>query len=352
MSTLQGQAGATGLLCSVIVPVYNGKDVIARCLDALAQQTVPPGRFEVIVVDDGSTDSTGCLVADWATRHPDTQLRFITQANAGPASARNHGARLARSPLLFFTDADCIPTPGWAAALLAAMADPHVTGAMGSYCSAQTAPAARFSQLEFEERYALMQQRPTIDLVATYSAAYRRAAFLDAGGFDDTQFALPNNEDVELAYRLSSRGRRLVFAPDAVVQHEHDATWRGYFRTKVGRGYWRTVVYRSYPGKAVRDSYTPQVLKLQVVFAPLLLAGLVGGMIGRRPTRLLWGLPLLVSTLPLARLAWKRSPGDALWAPWGVLLRALAFGVGIGQAALGVRRRAGRAQMQKEQVAP
>ena len=98
------------LHCSVVVPVYNGAAVIERCLDGLGCQSISSDRYEVIVVDDGSTDTTPAVVTAWAARHPTVQLRLLRQPNAGPAAARNFGAREAQSPLVLFTDGDCAPT--------------------------------------------------------------------------------------------------------------------------------------------------------------------------------------------------------------------------------------------------
>ena len=100
------------LLCSVVIPVYNGATVITRCLDALADQTLTPDRYELLVVDDGSTDATAAVVERWRLAHPRICLALLQQANAGPAAARNRGAEHANAPLIFFTDADCAPTGG------------------------------------------------------------------------------------------------------------------------------------------------------------------------------------------------------------------------------------------------
>ncbi len=320
---------------SVIVPVYNGARVIERCLDALAAQTAPAGSFELIVVDDGSTDGTAAVVSRWAAAHPHLPLRLVSQPNRGASTARNHGAQLATTPLLFFTDADCAPAPGWAAAFVAAFAGPDApAGAMGAYGGAQATPAAAFAQLEFEERYARMRRRPSIAVASTYAAAYRRDVFWAAGGFDP---AIPDNEDTELAYRVSTQGHRLVFVPEAIVHQEHDPTWIGYLRTKAQRGYWRTLVYRRFPGKAVRDSYTPQLLKLQMPLAPAALGGLLWAAAARAPRRMLLALPFLASTLPMLRFALHQKSPAAPWVPWGSLLRALAFVIGVSRALL-VRR--------------
>jgi glycosyltransferase involved in cell wall biosynthesis len=317
------------LRCSVIVPVYNGATVIGHCLDALAAQTVASDQFEIIVVDDGSLDDTGQQVERWASRHPGCQVRQVRQQHAGPAAARNQGAGIAQAPLLLFTDADCQPAPGWVQALLNGFAGPEPpAGLMGTYRSEQRSLAARFAQLEFEDRYRRMLHQPELDVVATYSAAFRRDVFMQAGGFDPG-FPEANNEDVEFSYRLSQAGHTLRFAPEAQVYHQHASSWPGYVRTKMGRGFWRIVVYRRYPSKALKDSYTPQVLKLQIVLAPLVLVGLLWALWRRQPGPLALAAPFLLTTLPFARFAAQRDPVVAAASPWGLWLRSLAFAAGV-----------------------
>lgn len=325
----QAASGALALRCSVIVPVYNGAAVIERCLEALAGQTAPPDTFEIIIVDDGSTDATVQRVERWAAQHESCQVRVIRQAHTGPAAARNQGAAIARAPLLLFTDADCLPAPGWIEALQHGFAGPAApAGLMGTYRSEQRSLAARFAQMEFEDRYQRMLRQPHLDVVATYSAAFRRDVFLQAGGFDPG-FPKANNEDVEFSYRLSQAGHTMRFVPEAQVSHRHDASWLRYARTKMGRGYWRMVVYRRYPSKALKDSYTPQVLKLQILLAPLALLGLLGALVSRRRSPLALAAPFLLTTLPFTRFAAQRDPWVAAVAPWGLWLRSLAFAAGV-----------------------
>ena len=106
------------LSISVIVPVYNGGDTLAACLQALQNQTRLPD--EIIVVDDGSTDDS----AEIADRFG---LKVLRQRNAGPAAARNLGAQRAQGQLLLFTDADCCPASDWVERMVAPFADPLVT---------------------------------------------------------------------------------------------------------------------------------------------------------------------------------------------------------------------------------
>lgn len=337
--TAPSPAAGIAIRCSVIVPVFNGARVIGRCLDALAQQTLPPAEFEIIITDDGSTDGTAERVAEWAGQHPWVAVSLLRQQHAGPASARNRGALAARGPILLFTDADCRPVSGWIAALLAAFdtADPPA-GLMGVYRTDQTDLAGRFAQMEFEDRYARISPGQQLDVVATYSAAFRRDLFLAEGGFDPG-FPKANNEDVEFSYRLSEQGYQMRFVPDAQVYHPHANTWLRYARTKTGRGYWRTIVYQRHPGKALKDSYTPQVLKLQILLAPLVAAGVAAALLQRRLAWLALAAPFLATTLPFVRFAARRDPAVAAVSPWGLWVRSIAFALGVAGGMLANLRR-------------
>lgn len=329
------------LYASVIVPVYNGAETILRCLDALAQQTVAPDRYEIIVVDDGSQDQTPAIVQAWAADHPELTLRLVQQANAGPASARNHGATVARGHLLLFTDADCAPLPDWMERMCAPFvpnsdAARPVVGVKGAYGTTQTALTPRFVQAEYEDRYARMRKLPQIDFIDTYSAAYRRDIFLENGGFDES-FSTASVEDQEFSFRLAQQGYRMVFAPDAQVLHLHDANVAEYWRRKFYIGYWKALLLRQHPDRMVQDSHTPQVLKLQMALWAALIAMLPGAILGLRwrPWRWVW-LPVsflftlfLATVAPWQRQLFGRSPGLAAAAPFMLAVRSLALTAGL-----------------------
>ncbi len=330
---------------SVIVPAYNAAETLPLCLAALAAQDYPHEKYEVIVVDDGSTDATAALARA-------AGVRVITQPNAGPAAARNTGAAAATGDLLLFTDADCAPVPGWLRALAAPFADPRVAGAKGAYLTRQTASVPRFTQLEYRDRYDRMAGAETIDFVDTYSAAYRRDVFLANGGFD-TIFPTASVEDQELSFRLAEKGYRLVFAPQAQVYHRHNPTLRAYVRRKFYIGYWKALLARWHPGRLVQDSHTPQVLKLQMGLVALGLGGLVaallGGVVGGwEATATRGGLAIvalaavafLLSSGPFLAKVWQRDRG-VLPAAVGLLwVRGLTLGLGF---ALGLARFRGQA---------
>lgn len=320
---------------SVVVPVYNGEAILVRCLDALASQTIPHSDYEIIVVDDGSTDATSRIVDDWHALHPSVNIRLIRQENAGPAAARNRGATEAGAPLLFFTDADCAPERDWIEQMVLAFATADVAGAKGVYLSDQKGLVPRFVQAEYEDRYDRMRGRERIDFVDTYSAGYRRDIFLENGGFDPI-FPTASVEDQEFSFRLAEKGYRLVFAPEARVRHIHDESLREYARRKYLIGYWKALVTRRYPQRIVRDSHTPQVLKAQIVTAAGLIAVVAASLVAIRIARLrvAWrllsaftALFMVLSTPFLIKLA-QRSWKLALAGPFLLFLRALALGGG------------------------
>ncbi len=317
---------------TVVIPAYNASATLDACLGAILRQTVGRDRYEVILVDDGSSDDT----AQRAEAHG---VQVIRQPNQGPAAARNHGAQLARGHLLLFTDADCEPQANWLEEMTAVFSDPSVQAAKGAYLTRQRSLTARFAQLEFEERYRMLDQHASIDMIDTYSAAFRTATFRALGGFDPA-FPMANNEDTDLSYRLAATGARMVFVRRAVVHHQHPATLRKYLRVKYWRGYWRMVVYKRYPEKLVKDTYTPQTLKLQAGFLALAGAGGVLAVVSPR-----WGgavslvaVALLLATcLGFVRQSWKRDPVVAVLSPLFLVGRAGAIGTGAVMGSLSSR---------------
>ncbi len=308
---------------SVVVPAYNAESTIGKCLGSLVRQSISRDAYEIIVVDDGSTDATPEIVAQYG-------VRLVRQPNRGPAAARNAGAQVARGELLLFTDADCEPAPDWIEILCGAFADPSVAGAKGTYRTHQHGLVPRFVQVEYEEKYERMKRWKWIDFVDTYSAAYRRDLFLAHGGFD-TRFPSASVEDQEFSFRLAERGHHLVFVPRAIVYHQHPLSLAIYARRKYLIGYWKVLLLLRHPSKAVRDSHTPQSLKVQVALIGLLALSLLGTLANNA---FWWAgasltLLLLLSTLRFCLRAVHRDRSVALVAPCLLLLRAASLTVGL-----------------------
>ena len=309
---------------SVIIPAYNARNTIEKCMLALTNQSIPKENYEVIVIDDGSTDNTSDIVK----RFP---VRYIYQSNKGPATARNTGAKEAKGEIILFTDSDCIPGKNWIEEMVMPFNNPEVMAVKGAYKTKQRSLTARLAQIEFEERFEMLKKVESIDMVDTYSAAYRKSVFLSLGGFDPS-FPVANNEDTDLSYKMSRSGYKMVFNPDAIVYHlNHPDSVKRYARLKFWRGYWRMVVYKRYPDKMLRDTYTPQTLKLQILFLFLFLTCLPFSWF--RPNLLFYPAILclilfILSTLPFIRLALTRDLIVALLSPFFLSVRAVSLGTG------------------------
>ncbi|OQY52235.1 MAG: hypothetical protein B6247_17630 [Candidatus Parabeggiatoa sp. nov. 2] len=186
---------------SIIIPTYNGAKRIGKCLEALAQQDYQ-NDYEILVVDDGSKDNTAALIEE---KYP--QVKLMRQENAGPAAARNNGAQHASGDIILFTDDDCIPVTDW-------LLQTAVVAVKGAYLTKQPQLIARFVQLEYEDKYRLLEKESYIDFIDTYSAAFRQEVFIKYGGYDSS-FPVACAEDVELSYRMSYAGEKMVFQPKA-----------------------------------------------------------------------------------------------------------------------------------------
>lgn len=216
---------------SVVVPAYNAAGLIRECLAALGTQSLPRADYELIVVDDGSSDGTAQVAAGFEG------VRVISQPNRGAPAARNAGMRAAGAPWVAFTDADCIPSRGWLAALLAAVAgEGRALGAAGRTLGFQSeSPAARFVDLSggFDTERHL--QHPRFPFAPSGNAMYRRELLERVGGFDE-RFATYEACDLHRRLRAVSDAP-MHFAPRAVVLHRHRSGWRAYFRQQRGYGY-------------------------------------------------------------------------------------------------------------------
>lgn len=224
-------------LFSIIIPTYGRPRQLTTCLAALALVDYPRHRFEVIVVDDGGD---GPLEAVSAPFRDQLEVTLLRQPHAGPAVARNTGVARAKGRFLAFIDDDCTPAPDWLqnlATRFAAVPDHVIIGGR----TLNALPDNRYSaasQLVVDVGYAYLNTNPN---QARFFAANNLALPADGlralGGFNTT-FTIAASEDRELCGCWLACSYRMIYAPEVLVYHAHELTWRTFWRQhfNYGRG--------------------------------------------------------------------------------------------------------------------
>ncbi len=225
---------ASAPVCSVVIPTYNGRDLLARCLASIARNRPrdPELAIEVVVADDGSTDGTAEMLARF---HPEVRLVRLEQ-NGGFCAAANAGLSAARGRFIQLLNNDTEVAPGWIEAGLAPFGDPTV-GAVAPLVLVRSDPKRVDSAGDsyalvgwatkrgHGQPAALWSERPLEEVFGASgsSAFYRALALRRTGNFDP--FLGSYYEDTDLAFRLRWAGYRCVFTPRSLVYHDISATY-------------------------------------------------------------------------------------------------------------------------------
>ncbi len=236
---------------SVIIPTFERPKELNDCLQALAESDPPAGTLEVIVVDDGSRHDLGPVVE---RSRPGFDLRLLRQQNAGPAAARNRGAREARGTLLAFLDDDCIPHSDWLSGLARAHLDHPGALLAGRVLNGfPDNPYSATSQLILDLVYEQTNQPDRTTFATSNNLAVPVDGFDAIGGFD-TDFRTA--EDRDFCDRWLASGRRIETVADAVVVHYKDLRLSSYCRQlfEYGKGASDFYVGRSNLSEQVSNS--------------------------------------------------------------------------------------------------
>lgn len=323
-------AELTGPPLSVVIPVYNSARTLERCLSAVCAQL--GSSDEVIVVDDGSTDDVRAVV----NRFKVILVRLDRQS--GVAAARNRGADRATRPVLFFVDADVVLHADVLRRGRAHFNASSIDGVIGSY---DDSPEARNLVSQFKNlAHHYFHQRAEGRIGSFWGGCgfIRRDVFLAAGGFDERRFSRPSIEDVELGWRITDRGGRIILDPRILGTHLKRWTFGSLIKTDV--------LYRAVPW--VRWSLERRRLgaelnasplqKVALVIAVLLVAsGLAAISSGaaRVSFVVLGGMALAINQ-PLFRLFWRRG-GASLFVA-GFLLQQVYYCCALAGLLLGIAR--------------
>lgn len=245
---------------SVVVPVYNGGETIAECLQALKNQAYRD--FETVVVDDASTDDSAAI----ARRFP---VKLLSLAkNTGAAGARNQGARIAAGDIIVFTDSDCVAPRDWLQKIVDHFnRHQDFVSVTGIYTTRNRwSLVSRF--IGHETRFRMLRESSSAALFGTYNSAIRRSAFFELNGFDEGFTSV--GEDADFGFRLGYRyPRRMRIRLDLEVGHYHRTDLFAYLKRQFNLARARGWIYGS---KQRADAYAPAFLLAQLPLPAFMLA--------------------------------------------------------------------------------
>lgn len=206
-------------ILSVIVPAYNGARVLPLSLAALSESDLPRDRWELIVVDDASTDDTAEIAAAWA----DAIVRLPGSPH-GPAYARNRGFETIRGNVVVFVDADvCVHRDTLSRIAWAFAREPEVGAVFGSYDSNPPGRGMISQYRNLLHHYVHHQNAGDAETFWAGCGAVRSSVFAEVGQFDEWHYVRPQIEDIELGHRIREHGHRILLQPD--IQGTHLKEW-------------------------------------------------------------------------------------------------------------------------------
>lgn len=256
------------IVFSIIIPTYNRPQPLTNCLQSLADLDYPDNRFEVIIVDDGSKISLKTVVKPLQNQ---LNLTLIPQANAGPATARNTGAKQAQGKFLAFIDDDCTPANNWLQVLetyLIAHANDLIGGCIINALSENIYATA--SQALLDYIYASYQNKTKFpQFFTSNNIALSAENFWAIGGFD-TNFPLAAAEDREFCDRLLSHNYKMRYAPESIVYHAHHLTLKTFYRQHFNYGRGAFLFHKTYSQRHPQQkSMQPWSFYLKLLTYPL-----------------------------------------------------------------------------------
>ncbi len=210
------------VVVSVVIPIFNDADRLRVCLSALSRQSYPPDLYEVIVVDNGSMDDVAAVTESFQF------CRYCRETKIGSYAARNCGVRLARGNILAFTDADCIPDPGWLEHGVTELTRRNTIGIVGGNISVCFRNASHPSLAELVQQFTGSYRQKWHMLSEDHCAltanlfTYRHV-FEHVGPFADEMLSCG---DKEWGKRVFKAGYELVYGETAIVQHPARETIR------------------------------------------------------------------------------------------------------------------------------
>ncbi|MEW4563911.1 glycosyltransferase [Bremerella sp. JC770] len=255
------QATANTCRISVVVCTYNNAPLVEKFLESLARQTLPTTAYEVIVIDNNSTDNTKAVVSEIVERYPN--FRYVLEERQGLSHARNRGIDESHGDIIAYTDDDAEPSSIWLERILDSFdSSPDIWCAGGRVVGLwETSPPEWLSPcfhpaLSLKDWGDLPRNLEWPERVIGVNVAFRREVFQEIGRFDvnlgRTKKLLLGSEDTEIQQRIHAKGKIVYYDPLAEVRHwvPKERMTRSYFHDRT-HGHFRTEAILDYQRKGV-----------------------------------------------------------------------------------------------------
>ncbi len=306
---------------SIIIPLYNRPQEIDELLESLTQQT--DNRFEVIVVEDGSSQKSDFIVDKFGTK---LELTYYEKSNSGPGLTRNEGAKKARGDYFIFFDSDCIIPPNYIHNTYRVLQTNYTDAyggpdrAMPTFTTVQK--AINYSMTSFFTTGGIRGGKKSMDKFhpRSFNLGVSRAAFQDLGGYGRMRFG----EDIDFSLRLIEKGYTTALLADSFVYHKRRTNFRQFFKQVHNSGIARINLHLSHPGSMKAVHALPALFVVGMSLAVLLSV---------IDSRFLW-IPIVYSLLIFID-SWikNRSPQVAFYSIGAAWTQLFGYGTGFISAA-------------------
>jgi glycosyltransferase involved in cell wall biosynthesis len=259
---------------SIIIPTYNRLPQLKLTLQSVLDQKYTD--YEIIVVDDGSTDGTGLYLKSLAIQ----KLKWVSQNNKGPAAARNAGIKLSQGTYIAFTDDDCIVPPNWLSCFKDVFESTCVEIVGGAVQNSNKgnifSETSQYVTNFFVEH--LNRAGKQSPFLTSNNIAYRADVLRNAGGFDE-RFKKAGGEERALNLKILNMGGKSLYAADIVVEHNHQMNFSKFIRQQLNYGRGAYVLYKIV-GKEIQSKtkfipFSAYIMLACSLFKENLLAGLI-----------------------------------------------------------------------------
>ncbi len=225
---------------SIVAPAYNEGENIRACINSLKAQDFPKERFEIIIVDNNSTDNTLEIIKN-------LDVIYTIEHRKGRGEARNAGIMMAKGDIIALIDSDCVAEKNWLNYIVSAFADPNVGCVAGEIVAVENENSSMLEQYLIRKGHLSQKEHtehPFLPYAATANAAYRREVFNKIGLFAEK---MSSEEDADLSWRMQlSTDYRVAYVPEAVVFHPYEASSKELFKQKRRHAYSGVNLYKIY----------------------------------------------------------------------------------------------------------